>query len=293
MSSKCFVKKLFLFLLYCVVFCSWGISRCHSRLFYTMFPLMAIYYAILLLPKAFKIYEYNVEVHSIPRFSYLWRFLYHLLLFEDNLAAGFVSALSIVIILMWKDLRFLITHAEEKLRVIDTELYTNTATRHLRFSNMHLRAFVDDSKMRYHEHYFNTNKIHLVHQSTQSDTTSNGIINYYDYRASNTKKPELNNPNEKRMWETSFYTSIFIKQRNVHMVGPLLYILTCLIGLQLIASGSKFYLYRTANTVLILIDVVCTLKTTRFWNDVIVDFSYSFVACAILAFNTYRVCNSQ
>ena len=291
MEPKYWVKKLFLFLLYVVVFCTWGISRCHSRLFYNIFPIMAIYYAILLMPKVYKIYEYNMKVHNIPRFTYAWRFLYHFLLFEDSLPAGFISALTMIIMLLWKDLRFLITHAEEKLQTIDTELYNHHDTQHLRFSNMHLNAFNDDTKMRFHEHYFNTNKVHLVNQSTDSDATSNGIINYCDYRASNTKKPELENPKDQKMWEISFYTSIFIKQRNVHMLGPLLYIFICMVAVHQIATGSQLYLYRSANNLLILVDIFCTLTTSRYWNDIVIDFSYFTVACCILAFNTYRVCN--
>lgn len=291
MESKYYAKKIFLFLLYLTIFCTWGSSECHSRLFYTMFPLMSIYYAILCIPKVFRIYEYNLKVHSIPRFTYLWRFVYHLLLFEDNFTVGFISGMTMIIILMWKDLRFLITHAEEKLRKIDQELYTHHDTKHLRFAHMHLNTFNDDTKMRYHEHYFNTNKTHLVNQSTDSDTTSNGILNYYEYRETNKEAIDIAEAN-KSMWLGSYYTSVFIKQRNIHMLGPIIYILICLLVIQQHTTAASFYLYRTANTFLVLIDIVCTLKVNRYWNDLVIDFSYCFVACVVLAANTYRICNT-
>ena len=112
---------------------------------------------------------------------------------------------------MWKDIRFLITHAESRLKKIDEELYKNEGTKKYRICHLHLNAFDDDTAPRLHTHNFNTNVLKIVPHSYQSEQNQNAIKNYVEYRKTNVFQPKNMGKWETKMWRISDYKNIFIQ----------------------------------------------------------------------------------
>lgn len=286
--EKSHAKNILLCLIYCVLTCTQQIMTVQTHIFYSVYPLFTLYYGVLSVPKVHRLHEYNTIEHAIPKWTYMMRGYYHTVLLDKIPFAGIVSVFLILIVMMWKDIRFLIVHAERRLKKIDEELYKNEGTKKYRISHLHLNAFNDDTASRVHTHYFNTNMLKVVPHSYQSEESQNAIKNYTEYRKTNIFEPKNMGDWEKTMWGVSEYKTIFIQNRTVIMFAPLIYILCGTFICFPMAEISNYRLMVYLNSLLFIGDSLSTVLMSRLNNDIFIDLLYMFVAVAFLFLSSYH-----
>ena len=279
---KSHAKPILLCLLYCVLTCTQQISNVKHHIFYSVYPLFTLYFGVLSVPKIHRLNEYNVVEHTIPKWSYFFRAYYHTVLLDEIPFAGIISVLLLLIVMMWKEIRFLIIHAESRLKKIDEKLYSNEATKKYRICHLHLNAFGDDTSSRTHVHQFNTNVLDIIPHSYQSEENQNAIKNYVDYRKRNMCIPKDMTEWEKDMWKISEYRSIFIQNREVFMFTPFIYILCGAFICFPLAESNRSKLLIYLNTLLFIGDGVSTVLMNRLNNDIFVDILYLFISVAFI-----------
>lgn len=225
-----------------------------------------IYYLILTMPSAHKVYEYNLCERVIPKTTYLYRCLFHYVLFSSNQLDWFPALLSVLIIMLWKDISFLIRHAENRLAKIDTAIYE--AKIGMRLSHMYLNVFMDDVNNRFHEHCFDTNKIYFEHDSLTSDKMGLAIYNYRMMR-SEKRRPKRLTSDEAIAYAASSNKSMFISQRWAFLASPL-----AILALTMIMSTSRWYAPIYTNHLLLIGDVA-TFQLSAKANDIFIDIAYA------------------
>lgn len=225
-----------------------------------------IYYLILTTPSVHKVYEYNLCERVIPKTTYLYRCLFHYVLFSSNQLEWFPAVLSVLIIMLWKDISFLIRHAENRLAKIDTAIYE--AKIGMRLSHMYLNVFMDDVNNRFHEHCFDTNKIYFEQDSLTSDKMGLAIYNYRMLR-SEKRRPKRLTSDEAIAYAASSNKSMFISQRWVFLASPL-----AILALTMIMSTSRWYAPIYTNHLLLISDVA-TFQLSAKANDIFIDIAYA------------------
>lgn len=275
-------KNILLCLIYGVLTCAQQISNVKHHLFYSVYPLFTLYFGVLSVPTIHRLHEYNTVEHTIPKWSYFLRMYYHTVLLDEIPFAGIVSALLLLIVMMWKEIRFLITHAETRLKQIDEKMYSNDATKKYRICHLHLNGFDDDHASRTHMHQFNTNKLDVVPHSLQSEQSQNAIKNYVEYRKTHLFEPKDLAGWEKKMWIISEYKNIFIQNREIYMFAPIIYILCGAFICFPLAQSNRSKLLVYLNTLLFIGDGLSTVSMKRLNNDIFIDLLYTFVAVAFL-----------
>jgi len=233
--------------------------------------LAMLYYLVLCVPSMQKIFMYNVVDRSLPKVWYLYRAGFHYVLFCPNLVSAFPAVLSVFLLMVWKDIIYLIHHAEDRLAKIDVAMHE--ADVHKRFSHFYLNVYEDDIKNRFHPHCFDTNKVYLEPSTFSSDRMSLAIYNYRRLRKEGGKKPLNMTVMEKRAYEATYNHSLFLSSRYTFMVSPLL-----LVAWTMSMTGVRDWnMY--INHVLLLLDIG-TVAFSQKWNFFIVDLSY---LCACVA----------
>jgi len=282
--SKTHALHIILCLFYGVLTCAQQISTTETELFYSVFPLFTLYYALLSVPKIHQMYEYNTVEQTTPKWTYFFRMYYHVVLLDTIPYAGMISMFLLLVILLWKDLRFLVVHAEERLKAIDEAMYSNGNTKAYRICHLHLNAFTDDLTARSHVHFFNTNALNVVNHSVQSEADQNAIKNYVEYRKKHVFPPKNMSEWERKMWNMSMYKNIFIQNRDMYSFVPFIYILCgivfCLKISTPLTSLQVLKLY--INCFLLLGDATGTLLMKKLTVDILVDFLYMGSGCFCL-----------
>jgi len=227
-----------------------------------------IYYLILTMPSAHKVYEYNLCERVIPKTTYLYRCLFHYVLFSSNQLDWFPAVLSVLIIMLWKDVSFLIRHAENRLAKIDTAIYE--AKIGMRLSHMYLNVFMDDVNNRFHEHCFDTNKIYFEQDSLTSDKMGLAIYNYRMMR-SEKRRPKRLTSDESIAYAASSNKSMFVSQRWAFLASPL-----AILALTVIMSTSRWDTTVCINHLLIIGDVA-TFQLSAKTNDIFIDIAYAIM----------------
>lgn len=286
--EKSHAKNILLCLIYGILTCTQQIIVVKPYIFYSVYPLFTLYYGVLSIPKVHRLHEYNTIEHTIPKWTYLMRVYYHTVLLDNIPFAGIVSAFLIFIVMMWKDIRFLITHAESRLKKIDEELYKNEGTKKYRICHLHLNAFDDDTAPRLHTHNFNTNVLKIVPHSYQSEQNQNAIKNYVEYRKTNVFQPKNMGKWETKMWRISDYKNIFIQNREVTIFAPIIYIICGTFICFPLAENSNYRIIIYLNSLLFIGDSVSTVLMSRLNNDIFLDLLYMFVAVAFLVLSPYH-----
>lgn len=282
---KTHAKHILLCLLYAVLTCAQQMSNVEPHLFYSVFPLFTLYYGVLSIPKVHQLHEYNSVEQTIPKWTYLLRGYYHIVLLQKVPYAGVLSVFLMIILMMWKDMRFLVMHAEDRLKRIDELMYATPETKAFRFCHFHLKGFDDDIAVRSHMHYFNTNKLNLVKHSFQSEEQQNAIKNYVDYRKTHIFPPTNMKEWETRVWNISDYKYIFLYNRDMYRFVPIIYILGGTF-LCFSISSTQFVLYLYLNSILFIGDTVSTVVMQQLNNDIFNDILYAFCAVSFLLINS-------
>ena len=212
------------------LFCFWYILLCalfqyyqvkSTTLFYSVYPVSVLYYSVLSIPYIHNIHLYNLKFRTVPKWNLFYRLYFHAVLLHE---CAISTSLLLFGISMWRDLRFVIQHAEERLKAIDKAMYENEESKHLRIAHLHYQTFKDDSVGRNHRNHFNENKLHIVRHSLQSEEFQNGMINYELYRKKNKFPPKRNNEDEQKMWVGSYYNNCFIQYREIFTFWPFIFL---------------------------------------------------------------------
>jgi len=189
-------------------------------------------------------------------------------LFSSNQLDWFPAVLSVLIIMLWKDVSFLIRHAENRLAKIDTAIYE--AKIGMRLSHMYLNVFMDDVNNRFHEHCFDTNKIYFEQDSLTSDKMGLAIYNYRMMR-SEKRRPKRLTSDESIAYAASSNKSMFVSQRWAFLASPL-----AILALTVIMSTSRWDTTVCINHLLIIGDVA-TFQLSAKANDIFIDIAYAIM----------------
>lgn len=247
--------------------------------YFSFFPLMMIYYLIMLFPRVHSSYIYNVIERKGVRWKVLWRLYFHFSLYysTDSL---FATLATILYFALYKEFNFIIHFAENRLAKIDDAIYEKLPG--FRIAHLHLGVFQDDIANRFHEHCFKTNRLYILESTSASKSTQLGISNYREIRRRK-KEPRSMDDTELKMYEASSNKLIFIDKRNYYIYTPIAILFFFVIFTD-ISNTLKSYM----NLILILTDVLTFLFMSSGKNDIICDLTYASlsIAYSLVRYNT-------
>jgi len=252
-----------------VLFCSYSVLFISDLLYHekknNFLPIASLYYLIMLLPPVHMIYVYSLVERSIPKFVYLLQCSFHII-YLRSIERTFAGVISILSILLLKDIIFLIKHAETRLAKIDAALYDERLGK--RIAHLYKNVFYDDRQNRFHRHCFDTNKLYLVDETHTSREESLAIHNYRMLRIEG-KKPRTFGPNDRMFYIASKNRSIFISHRVTYFLVPLFMSIWT-------SSLTRSYIHH----LLVFVDL-CGILCGKLINDSCTDFVYLVVNLAL------------
>lgn len=239
--------------------------------YFSFFPLMMIYYLIMLFPRVHSSYVYHVVERKGVRWKVVWRLYFHFSLYycTDSL---FATLATILYFALYKELNFLIHFAEHRLAKIDEAIFEKLPG--FRIAHLHLNIFHDDVVNRFHENCFNTNRLYVLESTAASKSTQLGISNYREIRRRK-QQPRSMNDDELRLYEASSNKLIFIDNRNYCIYTPVAILFVFVIFTD-ISNTLKSYV----NLLLILTDVLTFIFWSSDKNDIMCDLTYAAVSVA-------------
>lgn len=244
---------------------------------------MVCYFAINILPKVHFYYVFNLAERTNPLWTYTYKIAFHALIFYKEPTKPILTILTWTIVILWKELRFLVRHAEKRLGKIDTELYN--AEKGIRIAHIRPNTIDEDNKNRFHLNLYHTNRLYMLPFTNETEKDYCAIHNYKIERRDG-MIPKLYNEWEKRMWRASDDKSIFVLHRSYYTLFPLLYVFFA-IFLTSIDSNAP-YVY--TNLGLFTIEILTTLLTSVKYNDFIVDVTYYVVSTGFMIMQAQAVC---
>lgn len=277
-----FVKNSLLFLYYgmlCFLMLTNHLRFVKTTFFY-FFPVMMLYYLVMIQSRVHMMYLYFVMEKRYVRWKQLWQFFFHMAIFLGT-DALFIAVAGLVYMFLYKELFFTIKFAEKRLAKIEESI--DEKMPQFRVAHLHLNVFEEDMENRFHESCFNSNRLYLLETTSSSRETQLGIINYREIRK-NKKKPREMTEREKVLYNASSNETMFLSDRNYFIfypLGILFFLLLCtLVGSYSILQS---YLYVS----LICGDVVTYMTMDPQYHDVYVDAHYA-VASLVFAQLNYR-----
>ena len=102
---------------------------------------------------------------------------FHYTLYYPDLNKSFPVVLCVLMVMLWKDCCFLISHAEKRLPKIETSMHHEDIEQ--RVAHLHLNVYADDIENRFHKHCFNTKRLHMQENTEQS---KDALLSIYNYR---------------------------------------------------------------------------------------------------------------
>jgi hypothetical protein len=218
-----------------------------------------------LIPKIHQIYVYNIVERMIPKWTYVYRIFFHYLLYSKRLTSAFPSVLSVVLIMILKDIHFLITHAENRLAKIEKILFEDGYKK--RIVHLHNKIITEDMYSRFHQHCFDTNRMYLEDLTPSTTDKTLSISNYRIIRK-NRNKPKPFQDDDELFYKASSNKYIFISQRYSFYLAPTIIILW-LMAMTDISTSSKMWI----NHSVLVVDLLSMFGGNNF-NDIIIDVSY-------------------
>lgn len=247
----------------------------HTSLVYFLLTMCA-YYLILLYPTINDIYIYNLKERTIPKWTYIWRAAFHYLLYVPHISNAFAAVVSVLVIMLWKDILFLIRHAERRLAKIESLLYEEGTFKH-RIAHLHHNLYEEDTGNRFHRHCFDTNKMYLFELTHSSKKTALAVHNYRVVRSEKSQPRAFIEDEDSRCYGAAGNTHIFISQRASFIaVAPVAVI--WLLWMAEREMSSRLII----NHSIIILDIISSAWDTHI-NDAVIDISYvvGCVACLI------------
>jgi hypothetical protein len=263
------VKSVCLFVLYLGI----GVTRTDSK--YNLLSLvLAAYHLIMIIPQVYQIHVYNLKERTIPGWSYIYRFTFHYLLYDEEKTRAFPSVLCIYLIAILKDIVFLIQHAEKRIAKIDEILYEDKYDK--RIVHLHNNVIVEDSNNRFHQHCFDTNKLYLEAMTPSTERQVLAIDNYRDIRKKQNSPKDFQDDDE-TYYRASSNKYIFISQRYTFFIMPIALIVWCACMADTRGTTPMYI-----NHSIVLIDLL-TMYFGNEINDVAIDVSYAIAMVYLIA----------
>lgn len=241
-----------------------------------MLVMCTLYYMVLIVPKIHQYYVFSIVERVIPKWTYLLRAAFHYTLFYPTLTKSFPSVVSICILMMWKDIVFLITHAEKRLAKIEMSMFDEEIGQ--RVAHLHLNVFKDDINNRFHKHCFDTNRIYMIENTELSNETNLAIYNYRKLRLDG-KTPRNFTEDDSIHYDASNNQRIFISNRKQFIIIPLLII--CWL---MIMTDRTLAITMYINHGIILLDIISQRYGNKV-NDIVIGSTY-FVSMVVIV-NVY------
>lgn len=265
-------KHLVLFLTYTVT----ALFMIHYDKMSTIGPYIvfaAFYFGIMLIPKIHQIYVYNLVERMIPKWSYLLRATFHYCLYRENITHAFPAVLTILIIVMWKDIIFIINHGESRLAKIEKLLYDDGYDK--RIVHLHKHVYNGDMITRFHDHCFDTNRLYLDVISPTAAETMLAIDNYRKIIKDGNKPREFKD-NDEVYYKAAFNQNIFISQRWSFIALPIV-VIGWTLAMTDTTGETKMYI----NHGIVLIDLLTTSLSVKM-NDIVIDSLYLLSSLRVL-----------
>lgn len=255
------------FLLVCYFFLL-GYSYNKNMPFFPFIIVAIGYYSMMIIPSIHKIYVYNILERTIPKWSYVIRYAFHYFLFQHDILRAFPATVTITLICLWKDIIFLINHAEKRLAKIEKIMYEDGDLTNKRICHLHLDVFRDDINNRFHKHCFDTNRLYLDSACTPYTTDMACSINNYRIIRKDNNTPKEFTGDDETAWRASSNKHIFISGRYEFYCLPLIMI----VYLMAMTTGGNVYLVYMSHS-LVCADLISTYFGRKI-NDVTIDISY-------------------
>lgn len=270
--EKYFSMHVMLCLLYSILSCASQVDTNDPKLFYSVFPLYTIYFGIMSVPKIHKIYEYNTTVFLTPKWVCLLRIYFHAVLLVETPYVGIITVILLGKIMIWKDLVYVLRHAEKKIQAIDDAFYSHPTLKTYRVSNLHCEGFKDDT------HAFQTNQLKVVSHTYQSEQNQNAIKNYVEYRKKHYFAPKFTSAWEKQMYTLSSYTKVLVQNRDLIIYVPFILIVGSTVACFLLKNS----MIVGFSCILLLIDTICNLFLKGMVLDAVCNLAYICVSTLLL-----------
>ncbi len=280
------LKNIVLCLFYLFTLCIAYIYNCASPFgIHAYISFMVIYYMVLLHPRVHVQYVFLLSERTNPLWTYLYKILFHILLHIKSSKKALFTTVTWFLIILWKEIRFLIRHAEKRLGKIDAELYD--AEKGIRVAHIRRNALEEDMENRFHLNLHETNRLYIMPLTNETEKDYRAIKNYKAERR-NGKMPKLHNSWETRMWEASTDNTVFIANRKYTMSLPLLFILFT-IG----ATGELDSPQSYTNIGLFTLEILTTLLGTPGANDLVLDTVYYLTSTIFMIMYAHATCDNQ
>lgn len=233
---------------------------------YRMFCIgITMYYMFVLIPKMHQVYVYNMVERMIPKWTYIYRIFFHYLLYKGKIASAFPSVLTIVIVMILKDIHFLITHAETRLAKIEKILFEDGYKK--RIVHLHNKIITADMYSRFHQHCFDTNRLYLEDLTPETTDETLAINNYRLIRKEG-RKPKPFQGDDELYYRASSNKHLFISQRYSFYIVPIIVIMW-LMAMTDISLTERMWI----NHSVIVIDLLSMIGGNKV-NDIVIGVSY-------------------
>jgi len=235
-------------------------------------PFMILYYAINISNYVHSRYVFNLTESTIPLWTYSYKILFHALLFHNHAYKIILTTLTWFIFILWKQIRFIVIHAENRLAKIDAELYASE--KGIRIAHLRHRVISEDQQNRFHSNLFKTNRLYMLPFTKDTEKDYCALHNYRVERIDG-NSPTLNNDWERRMWDASKNNTTFldntncVADRTYYTTFPIIYILVAII-----ATDTSYTPEAFVNSVLFLFQIINTFFLHNIVYDVAVDTLY-------------------
>jgi hypothetical protein len=251
-----YLKNTLFFLFYSSICCLMLTGHMHYEkgFYYSFYPIMMMYYLIMLHPGIHEKYIFQMTERYFVRWRIVWILFFHACLNHDVLLFFFMY--------LYKELVFVINYAETRLAKIDESIYEKMMG--YRVAHLHLNVFQDDMDNRFHENCYNTNRLYLIESTNTSRETQLGISNYRDIRRRG-KAPREMTETDASMYKASSNKGLLLADRQIMVVYPML----ILIG---------FSLRNYMSAILIIGNLLSYMFTRALFHDFWTDLNYAVVS---------------
>lgn len=267
-----FVKNTTLFLFYfslCFMMVS-GLLPYKKGFYFSFFPIMMIYYLVMMFPRLHYHYIYQISERGFIRWKVFWQLLFHASLALQN---PYLCISVIFYMFLLKELCFVIKFAETRIAKIEESIYEKMPT--FRIAHLHLNVFEDDMDNRFHVNCYHTNRLYLLESTVKSRKTQLGISNYRDIRRRK-QKPRTMNEHEEKMYNAASNEQILLSDRKYLLLYYVGILSSITLFIDLSSTTKAFF-----NLLLIFGDMFSFLFTHSLFHDGFVDISYAVVSLCI------------
>jgi len=278
------IKNIILCALYLLTFTTIYLGTDKKCAYYTSFVLFTfLYYAALLHSKVHMRYVFLLSERTTPWWTYAHKIAFHILLYLNDRTSIATATATWGLIILWKEIRFLVKHAEKRIGKIDYELYK--AQKGIRIAHVRRNMLQEDMENRFHLNLHDTNRLYILPLTPDTERDYCAIHNYKQERREG-KSPKLYDAWEQRMWMASADETVFISNRSDTVLYPLVFILIFIIWTFEINSPQAY-----TNTGLFILEILTTVLGSPRVNDTVIDVVYYITSTIFVTLYANAPCN--